>query len=79
MVLDGDLDRPIETAAEAVMSDVQDEVAEQLRVPWPGDRTMPLPEAEIRKAELHLWFGDRGAPTLVLPPIPLPQASGSVG
>jgi hypothetical protein len=66
----------IQRVAEALMSDVQDEVAEELRQPWPGDRTMPIPSAEIRGGQLHLWFGEPDSPTLVLEPIQLrPEAA----
>jgi hypothetical protein len=63
----------IQRVAEALMSDVQDAIAEELRRPWPGDRTMPMPAAEIRGGQLHLWFGERDSPTLVLRPIQLPR------
>jgi hypothetical protein len=33
---------------------------------------MPMPGAEIRGGELHLWFGERDSPVLQLEPIPLP-------
>lgn len=66
---------------ELVLSDVQDRVARDLKTGWPpsypghpveasgGD--LPLPETAIVGDELHLWFGEKGFPALVLDPIPL--------
>lgn len=64
---DGSTVDEVVTATYAILSHVQDAVAEVTTEPWPGTGTvMPLPEAEIRDGRLLAWFGDREAPVLVI-------------
>jgi hypothetical protein len=57
----------VATATYAVLSHVQDAVAEATTEPWPGTGTVqPMPEAEIRDGRLLAWFGDRQTPVLVI-------------
>jgi hypothetical protein len=64
-----------------LMSDVQDLVSETTTDPWPpivlnGRRDMAKPDAAIAEDNLHMWYGDRNAPTLRLPPVPLVDDAG---
>jgi hypothetical protein len=67
------LEEKIETASLAVLSGVQDAIAEALRVEWPllARGGMALPEARSDGRQVHLWFGEKTAPAMVLPPIEL--------
>jgi len=70
-VLDSGGEDAVERAVVQVLSDVQDEIAEESRTPWPGQTTMPISGATVRDGEIHAWFGDERAPTLGLLPIAL--------
>jgi hypothetical protein len=58
-------------AARHALDVLQDYVAEATHDPWPGQRTMPDPQAEVRGSVLHLWYGPADAPVLACEPIPL--------
>jgi hypothetical protein len=58
-------------AARHALDALQDYVAEATHDPWPGDRTMPDPQAQVRSAVLHLWYGPADAPILACDPIDL--------
>jgi hypothetical protein len=58
-------------AARHALDTLQDYVAEATHDPWPGQRTMPEPQAEVRGSMLHLWYGDADDPVLACEPIPL--------
>jgi hypothetical protein len=62
----------IESIADAVLSGVQDYVADDSTEPWPreADGEMAMPGARVDGAALHLWFGrDESAPAVALRPI----------
>jgi hypothetical protein len=64
-----------------LMSDVQDLVSETTTDPWPsivvnGRRDMAMPDAAIDEDNLHMWYGDRHAPALRLPPVRLVDDTG---
>jgi hypothetical protein len=64
-----------------LMSDVQDLVSETTTEPWPptvvnGRRAMATPAAAIDDDDLYMWFGDRQAPALRLPPVRLSDDAG---
>jgi hypothetical protein len=66
----------VRDAAYELMSQVQDVVAESTREPWPlivvnGRRDMAIAEAVIEGDELLMWYGERSAPTLMLPRVGL--------
>jgi hypothetical protein len=66
-------ERVASVAAQA-LSELQDYVDEATHDPWPGERTPPQAYAEIRDAELRLWYGEPGAGGRVVlecDPIPL--------
>ncbi len=69
-ILDDDgrtVDEAICTAARAILSHVQDAVAEATTEPWPGTGTeLPQPGADIHDGRLRAWFGDRETPALVV-------------
>jgi hypothetical protein len=55
---------------------IQQEITEATTEPWParsaeGYRGFPEPDGELAGNELHLWFGEKTAPVLVLKPIDL--------
>ncbi len=66
-----DLNERLRTSVWSVISGLQDDIAEDLRTPWPSadGRTMAMPEVHSDGEWVHLWYGDRGAPVLSLPPI----------
>jgi hypothetical protein len=64
--------------ARQLMSDVQDLVSETTTEPWPlivvnNRRHMAMPDAAIDGDNLSMWYGDRHAPTLRLPPVRLAE------
>jgi hypothetical protein len=71
--------REYEGTAEECAADVarhaldalQDYVAEATHEPWPGQRVMPEPRAQVRDSILHLWYGDADTVVLACEPIPL--------
>jgi hypothetical protein len=59
-----------------LMSEVQDLVAIETKEPWPvevvnGRRNMGHGNATIEGNYLYMWYGDRAAPALKLPPVHL--------
>lgn len=58
-------------AARHALDALQDYVAEATHDPWPGQRAMPEPQAEVRGSALHLWYGSADSPVLACEPIPL--------
>ena|SRR5215207_2614680 len=65
----------VETATLAVLSTLQDDVAEYLTVEWPreADGAMALPGARVAGGRVHLWFGrSESAPAVGFDPIPCP-------
>ena len=67
------LEEKLETASWAVLSGVQDVVAEELRLEWPvlEEGGMALPGVRRTGHELHLWFGAEATPVLRLRSIDL--------
>ncbi|MBA2323347.1 MAG: hypothetical protein H0V92_04770 [Pseudonocardiales bacterium] len=62
----------LETAARAVLSGVQDWIADTTTQPWPGaGGQMPNPDARVRSDAIEMWFGDDDQPVLRLRPIRL--------
>jgi hypothetical protein len=66
-------ERVLDVARE-LMSQVQDIVALTTKEPWPmivaaNGRNMALADATIEGDDLHMWYGDRGAPALKLPSV----------
>jgi hypothetical protein len=65
-----------ETAAYAMMNGFQDYIIEEWKGEnWPPteDRlaSLPLPNAVVENGVLHMWYGDRAKPALIVPAIPL--------
>jgi hypothetical protein len=58
-------------AARRALDALQDYVAEATHDPWPGQRTMPEPHAQVRDSALHLWYGSADDVVLACEPIPL--------
>jgi hypothetical protein len=59
-----------------LMSDVQDLVSEITTEPWPlalvnGRKDMAMADATIEGDDLLMWYGERSAPALRLPPVRL--------
>ncbi len=50
---------------------LQDYIAEAIHEPWPGQRAMPEPRAQVRGSVLHLWYGGPAGVVLACEPIPL--------
>ena len=59
--------------ARRALDELQDFVDERSTEPWPGERTLPVPQAQaaVIEGKLHLWFGDVDAPVLECEPIDL--------
>lgn len=75
-ILEDDDDRTVaeraDCASSAVISGVQDAVAEALRQQWPALPTggMALPHTRTDGENVYLWYGrDEDHPLLALPPI----------
>lgn len=58
-------------AARHALDVMQDYIAEAIHDPWPGQRTMPEPHAQVRGSMLHLWYGGTDDVVLACEPIPL--------
>lgn len=56
----------IVTAAAAVISGVQDFIADTSAEPWPGTRDQPDPDVRRTGDQLEMWFGDEDNPVLKL-------------
>jgi len=69
------VDEKIETAVQAVLSDVQDRIIEACKGPWPGGfgrgADLPMPDCRVTGDRLRLWFGDENAPVISVAPITL--------
>src|SRR5712672_2832544 len=64
----------VQTAAWAIISFAQDVVMESTREPWPGGPAGGvMPETQVIGEQLHMWFGDEGAPVLRLRPVDLTE------
>jgi hypothetical protein len=63
-------------AAGHALDTLQDYVAEAIHDPWPGQRTMPEPHAEVRDSAVHLWYGPPDDVVLACEPIPLTAFAG---
>jgi hypothetical protein len=50
---------------------LQDYIAEAIHEPWPSQRNMPEPRAQVRGSVLHLWYGDTDDVVLACEPISL--------
>lgn len=61
----------LETAARAILSNVQDWIADTTTEPWPGDHSLPNPDAHVIGDRLEMWFGDRDNAVLTLRPLDL--------
>lgn len=66
-----DLPANLETAARAIMSNIQDWIADATSDPWPGIRSQPNPNARVQDQTLHIWFGDADGQVLSLRPLDL--------
>ena len=76
LIVEDDDDRTIaeraECVARAVLSTIQDDVAEYLTLPWPVDAwgKMVMPGARTESERLYLWYGESEAePVISLTPI----------
>jgi hypothetical protein len=72
----GPIRERLQGVAVDLMSQVQDVVATTTTEPWPlvvvdNRRDMALGNATIEGDDLHMWYGDRGAPALKLPSVDL--------
>jgi hypothetical protein len=69
------VDEKIETAVQAVLSDIQDRIIEASKGPWPGESghgaDLPMPDCQVTGDRLRLWFGDENAPVISVAPIAL--------
>ncbi len=69
------VDEKIETAVDAVLSDVQDRIIEARKGPWPGESgrgaDLPMPDCRVTGDQLRLWFGEENAPVISVAPIAL--------
>jgi hypothetical protein len=64
------------SVAARALDELQDYVDEARHDPWPGTRTPPRSFAEIRGAQIHLWYGGpeiNSPEVLACEPIPLAQ------
>jgi hypothetical protein len=55
-----------------VLDELQDYVSEATHDPWPGRTAQPTPQAQIHRAELHLWYGGPHGRQAVLACEPIP-------
>jgi hypothetical protein len=62
----------IGAVSEQALDEFQDYVAEATARPWPGQRQVPAPHAEVRGSRVHLWCGAGDAPVLECGPIDVP-------
>jgi hypothetical protein len=69
-----DEDRLAGTAVQA-LDELQDFVSEATHDPWPGERTQPRAQAQVRGPVLHLWYGAAAGDHVVLACEPIPLAS----
>jgi hypothetical protein len=57
--------------AQHALGVMQEYIAEAIHEPWPGQRTMPEPRAQVRDSMLHLWYGDTDNAVLACEPMAL--------
>ncbi len=66
-----------ETAIETLLRSLQDEISEELTVPWPHDPARGYvfdePHVERRADAIHMWYGPENHPALVLDPLALAE------
>jgi hypothetical protein len=71
------VDLEIGEAVTGVLTDVQDELTEQLTTPWPHDPTRGYtfhePGVAIRDGAVHFWYGQEHDPAQTFDPIPLAE------
>jgi hypothetical protein len=71
------VDLGIEDAITRLLTDVQDEITEQLAVPWPHEPTLGYvfhePGVAIRDDAVQFWYGAEDDPVLAFEPIPLAE------
>jgi hypothetical protein len=70
---DGTAEECAADAARHALDALQDYIAEATHDPWPGERTMPEPHAEVRGSMLHLWYGAADDVVLACQPMPLAE------
>ena len=58
-------------AARHALDALQDYIAEATHDPWPGQRTMPEPHAQVRDSTLYLWYGAADDVVLACESLPL--------
>lgn len=76
MEYQGTAEECVADAARHALDALQDYVAEATHEPWPGERTMPEPHAEVRGSMLHLWYGAADDAVLACEPMPLASFAG---
>src|SRR6266849_8080783 len=66
-----DLNERLQTVVYSVINNLQDDISEDLRTPWPSldGRTMAMPEVHSDGEWVHVWYGDVRAPVLSMPAI----------
>jgi hypothetical protein len=67
-------DFEIEDIYVEILSQAQDEIAEETTDAWPGgprSRHLWMPDAEVIDDQVHAWFGPKDDPVLTLEPIDL--------
>jgi hypothetical protein len=70
---DGTAEECAADVARHALDTLQDYIAEAIHDPWPGERTMPEPRAEVRGSMLHLWYGADDDVVLACEPMPLAE------
>jgi hypothetical protein len=69
--LRGSLAERLRAASERALDCASEVIAEETTAPWPARAGEPFAGAEVIGGAIRLWYGDRDAPFLELPPIPL--------
>lgn len=64
-----DLPANLESAARAILSNVQDWIADTTAEPWPGERGLPDADAAVTDSILAMWWGARDNAVLALRPL----------
>jgi hypothetical protein len=67
----GTAEECVADAGRHALDALQDYIAEATHDPWPGQRTMPGPQAQVQGSTLHLWYGPADDPVLACEPMPL--------
>jgi hypothetical protein len=63
------LPKNLSTAARAILSAVQDWIADTSNQPWPVTTRQPNPGVRVTGTHLAMWFGDPDEPMLTLRPL----------